>query len=137
MAIVESLLVAVLQIITLTQLCIHRRNKVVSLQNKQTSQVPISNITHAGTTTQVRIKISAKVEYKMVISILCLAFVMMLKIIFYIWLLFSGSFGNAFQFFIFVTDIFSLLNPILLLGFSKYTRKMLADFVFHGKTYSV
>jgi hypothetical protein len=131
MASVEAIFVAILQIITLTKLVMRRRNKVQSLQSKAVSQAQ----TKTGNTTHVRVKISAKVEYKMVISIFCMAIAMALKICFYVWYLITQNL-DALQFFIFVTDIFSLMSPILLLAFSEHTRKMLADFVFHFNTYS-
>ena len=136
MAIVESIFVTALQTLTVRKLWITRKNKVTALQSKAVSHMATSQVTRAGTTTQVRIKISAKVEYKMVISILCMGIVMTMKIIFYTWYLVTDSIESL-ELFIFVTDIFSLLSPFLLLSFSEFTRKMLADFVIRRQTYSI
>jgi hypothetical protein len=115
----------------------YKHNKA---KNMQVSQ-PSKRLSNAASTVvnmaHVKIKIRNNIEMKMVINIFCVAIAMLLKISFYIVLLYIGIKSEAFKLFLFVSDVFSLINPGLLLASSAYSRKMLADFVIRREKYTI
>jgi hypothetical protein len=84
---------------------------------------------------QTKIKISASVEHKLVLSTLFIGIAMMMKLLFYTLLLFAIG-PQSLSLLLFATDSFSIINPILLIVSSEFTRNMLRQFVC-GKKFSV
>jgi hypothetical protein len=105
------------------------------MSNSDTLELVIAK---AGTTTKMKTKISMNIELKMVINTFVLFIAMAFKSVFFILLVSSNFTGvSPFTVFLYATDIFSLLSPLLLVFSSSHVRNMLKDFILRQRTFSI
>jgi hypothetical protein len=75
------------------------------------------------------------VEMRLLFNAFALFIAMSMKVVFYICVLYASEYIN--DIYMFATDTFSLISPVLLVISSKYVRHMLFDFIVKRQKYNI
>jgi hypothetical protein len=131
MALCQIVFIAVLQCKSLYTL--YKRRHV-----NNTSAHKSIGVSKVGTTMQHATKVATNVELRMMLNTCVIFIAMAFKAVFFVLLLSSNATSiNPFQVFLYATDVFSLLSPVVLVFSSKHVRKMLIEFVLHHRKYTI